>query len=84
MLKIFEDSSSFNTNIMKLFINKGEEKLVWVLISGYEIKIDSNIFDKVINSDMFDALKTIFIHSKNINKDNNQIYTFEYLIDRIK
>ena len=82
MLKIFEDSSSFNTNILKLFINKGEEKLAKILIAGYEVKTDSHIIDKVINWDMFDILKTIFIHSKNVN--NDIIFSFEYLIDKIK
>ena len=84
MLKTFEDSSTFNTSILKILMNKGEEKLAWVLIAGYEVKIDIKILEKAINSDMFDVLKTIFIHSKNINKDTNQVYTFECIIDKIK
>ena len=84
LLKAFDDASSFNTNILRLLMNKSEQKLAWLLVSGYEVNIDYNIVDKALSWDMFDVLKTIFVHSKNYNKSTKEVYTFELLIDKIK
>lgn len=70
ILKSFIQSNTFNTNILKIWLNRNEEHLASIIVSHYQIKMDDNIINRAIDTNMLTLLKTIFTYSKNLQMSN--------------